>query len=582
MSLFKHFIFRMTLLAAFAFACFTQAQGQELKAAHAGGEILIKYKPSIAALQVQTSLDRAGLKVLHRFEAIGVLHCEIPAGARLLNVLEMCRNDADVLYAEPNYTYHTFEMNPEPLPLRPDDPRFAELWGMNNSNDADIDAPEAWDKQTGSTDVLVAIIDTGVDYNHEDLKANMWRNPGETGDGKEDNNIDDDGNGYVDDYRGWNFVFNRDDPMDDHGHGTHVAGTIGAIGNNGKGVVGVSWSVSLMPLKFLDRNGSGQTSGAIMAIIYAADKGADILSNSWGGGGFSQALKDAIEYARDKGSLFVAAAGNDGQNNDKSTNYPSNYDVENVIAIAASDRNDKMAGFSNYGRQQVDLAAPGVNILSCKPRDFYQLLSGTSMATPHVSGAAALLKAEYPNSTYRQLMIRLTGTVDVKSAFASKTSSGGRMNVAKALATGPIVGLVTHLDDTQNTSGPYSISAETVDDGQITEANLMYSVNNGATQTVVMQSSGQDKFQAGIPGQPLETTINYFVEIKDNAGNVANSQNFQFRVTSKPGGGDGKCCGGTAVSLDDSAGKTSQAAMTVANLLMLAALMWGVGRKRKK
>jgi len=582
MRLFNGFFLRMILLAALVIAGFGQAQGQELKAAHASSQILIKYKPGILASQIQASLDRAGLKVLHRFEAIGVLHCEIKAGARLVNVLEMCRKENDVLYAEPDYFYHTFEMNPEPLPNQPNDPRFAELWGMNNSNDADIDAPEAWDKQTGSTDVLVAIIDTGVDYNHEDLQANMWRNPGESGGGKENNGIDDDGNGYVDDYRGWNFITNGNDPMDDNGHGTHVAGTIGAIGNNGKGVVGVNWHVSLMPLKFLDRNGSGQTSTAISAIIYAADKGAHIMSNSWGGGGFSQAMEDAIKYARDKGSLFVAAAGNDSQNNDKSANYPSNYAVENVIAVAASDRNDKMASFSNYGLQMVDLAAPGVSILSCKPRDFYQLLSGTSMATPHVSGAAALVKAEYPNSTYRQLMIRLTGTVDVKSAFVGKTATGGRLNVAKALATGPIVGLVTPLGDTQNTAGPYNVMAETVADGQITEANLMYSVNGGAAQTVNMQSAGQDKFQGGIPGQPLETRINYFVEVKDNAGNTARSQTFAFRVTNNPGGGNGKCCGGTAVALDDSAGKTSQAAMTVANLLLLATLMWGIGRKRKK
>ncbi|MCB0271271.1 MAG: S8 family serine peptidase, partial [Calditrichaeota bacterium] len=240
----------------------------------------------------------------------------------------------------------------------------------------------------------------------------IWKNPGESGNGKETNGVDDDGNGFVDDWRGWDFANNDNDPFDDNAHGTHCAGIIGAVGNNNRGVSGINWNVSLVGLKFLTGSGSGSTSDAIDAILYAVQMNIPILSNSWGGGGFSQALADAVEAANQAGILFVAAAGNENNNNDSNPNYPSNYTSENVLAVASSDRRDIRSSFSNYGKTTVDLAAPGSDILSTTPNNNYQSFSGTSMATPYAAGTAALVKAQYPNINHIALKYRLMGSVD--------------------------------------------------------------------------------------------------------------------------------------------------------------------------
>ncbi len=550
-------------------------------------ELLVKYKAGISRAQALSSLANNGLEVVEYYPQIGVSLGRVREGTTFHAAVEACQNDPAIEYVEPNYIYHIITTEKAPaaataaMPLTPNDPRFRDLWGFNQSNDRDIDAPEAWDIQTGKKEIIVAIIDTGIDYDHEDLKENIWLNPGESGNGKENNGVDDDGNGFVDDYRGWNFIFDSNDPWDDNGHGTHVAGTVGAVGNNGKGVVGVNWRVSLMPLKFLDREGSGSLSDAIQAILYAADNGAHVMSNSWGGGGFSQALKDAIEYARSKNALFVAAAGNDSNNNDRSANYPSNYEVPNVVAVAATDRGDNLASFSNYGETTVDLAAPGVSILSCAPRDRYQLLSGTSMATPHVSGAAALILAQYPNLNYRQVLIRILGTVDRKSNLAGRMVTGGRLNVARALTTDPVVALVTPWKNTPDTSGPYKVSAEAIDDGGIAQMNLHYSLNGGAENVVPMQQIGPDKYEAAIPGQPLETTIAYFVEATDNAGNKTRSRTFSFRITTEPANG-GNCCGALGFSMEKNTHIGTRAFLAVANLLVLIGIIGAAGRIRRK
>jgi subtilisin family serine protease len=327
----------------------------------------------------------------------------------------------------------------------PNDSAFAQLWGMNNIGqtsgtvDADIDAPEAWNICTGSKNVLVGIIDTGIDESHPDLAANMWTNPGETGldangNSKATNGLDDDGNGYIDDVHGWDFVNEDNNPHDDHYHGTHCAGTIGGVGNNGIGVAGVCWNVSMVGLKFLNASGSGATSDAVEAQLYANQIGCDITSNSWGGGGYSQALKDAIDAGGAKGELFVAAAGNYGTNNDSISQYPSNYDSSNIIAVAATDKTDALAYFSCYGAITVDLGAPGVDIYSCQPGGLYQLLSGTSMATPHVAGACALVKAANPSLTGAQIKAAILANVDPVASLAGKTVTGGRLNVFKAVA----------------------------------------------------------------------------------------------------------------------------------------------------
>jgi large repetitive protein len=272
----------------------------------------------------------------------------------------------------------------------PNDPFFVRLWGLHNTGqtvnwtagtlDADIDAPEAWSVSTGSPDVVVAVIDSGVDATHPDLGQNMWVNDGEDCSGCRTNGIDDDGNGYVDDWRGWDFANGDNNPADDNGHGTHVAGTVAASGNNGLGVAGVTWSSRIMPLKFLGADGSGTTADAISAILYARAKGVPILSNSWGGGDFSQALLDAIEQTDASGELFVAAAGNDFTNTDLEPFYPAGYDVPNVLVVGASDQFDRKAWFSNYGTRSVDLSAPGTNVYSTWTGTTYRFADGTSMA----------------------------------------------------------------------------------------------------------------------------------------------------------------------------------------------------------
>lgn len=328
----------------------------------------------------------------------------------------------------------------------PNDTRYAELWSMNNTGqtggtaDADIDAPEAWDLSTGSANVIVAVIDTGVDYNHPDLSPNMWHNPGET----PGNGIDDDGNGYVDDIYGMDGCNNDADPMDDHYHGTHCAGTIGAKGNDGYGVVGVCWNVKIMALKFLNASGSGSTSDAVECMNYMIDqkqRGRNIVvaSNSWGGSGSDQSLLDAINAAGNLGILFTAAAGNNGTNNDSTPFYPACYNSNYVIAVAATDHNDALASFSNWGASTVDLGAPGVNILSDKPGSAFQALNGTSMATPHVSGTIGLLAAIFPNDTALQRKTRILDYVDAVPALVGKCVTGGRLNAFKAAQSSPFV-----------------------------------------------------------------------------------------------------------------------------------------------
>jgi subtilisin family serine protease len=324
----------------------------------------------------------------------------------------------------------------------PNDPSFGSLWGLHNTGqsgglvDADIDAPAAWETTTGSRSVVIAVIDTGVDYGHRDLAANAWRNPGEiAGDG-----LDNDGNGFVDDVYGWDFA-NRDaDPMDDNGHGTHVAGTIGAVGGNGTGVVGVNWQVSIMALKFLTGSGSGSTSGAIGAINYATrmkrDFGVNVVAtnNSWGGGGVSSSLRDAIAGGGRAGILFVAAAGNDGTNNDVTPHYPSNYVDDAVISVAAIDRSNRLASFSNFGATSVDVAAPGASITSTLPGNRYGSYSGTSMATPHVAGVVGLLAAANPAATAAEIRTAILSTTTPVAALAGRMTTGGLVNAAAAVA----------------------------------------------------------------------------------------------------------------------------------------------------
>lgn len=342
------------------------------------------------------------------------------------------RADPSVLYAEPNYLVRS--------QATPNDPEFPTQWGLHNTGqhggqgDADIDAPEAWDLATGSRTIVVGVLDTGVDYRHRDLAANIWVNPAE----RAGNGIDDDGNGVIDDVHGYNAWLDNGDPDDPEGHGTHCAGIIGAAGNDSRGVTGVNWNVKLMPLAFLSPLGSGTVADAIEAIGYAVDQkrrgvNLSVLSSSWGGDAYSQALHDAIAAAGSEDILFVTAAGNGWRNTDEQPFYPASYALPNLISVAATDNRDQLLYFSNYGVRSVHLAAPGDAIMTTAPDNGYLMLSGTSMAAAFVAGAAALVRSARPQDDLGAVRDALIANIDPVAALDDKLVSGGRLNLRRAL-----------------------------------------------------------------------------------------------------------------------------------------------------
>ena len=322
------------------------------------------------------------------------------------------KNQSAVEFAQPDYKVQIERL--------PDDPGLTNVWGLDNTGqgggaaNADINAPEAWNTNTGSGKMVVAIIDSGIDYNHPDLKANIWSSPKNPA------------------IRGWNFVNNNSNVMDDNGHGTHIAGIIGAVGNNGIGIAGVNWNVKLMALKFLDKSGSGYLSNAVKALNFAVANGAKVVNNSYAGGGSDPAMSAAIAAARAKGVIFVAAAGNDGSNIDSSPVYPASYNSDNVVTVAATDRSDRLANFSNFGRATVEIAAPGSYIYSTLPGNKYGYYSGTSMAAPGVVGALALVWDAHPTWTYKQVIKAVLNTADVMPSLTGKVATG-RLDVGEAI-----------------------------------------------------------------------------------------------------------------------------------------------------
>ncbi|HSY20083.1 MAG TPA: S8 family peptidase [Candidatus Acidoferrales bacterium] len=416
--------------------------------------ILIKLNRNAPASALTDLHARLGNQVLRTFSNMDNLQViGLARGTGVSNMIAAYQQSGLVRYAEPDYLMRVL--------VYPDDLHFwnGDQWDLINLGQyggtpgADIHVTNVWNIQTSASNIIVAVIDTGIRYTHEDLAANMWVNPQE--------NLD----GYTNDLYGINLVNNgrgNGDPWDDYGHGTHVAGIIGAVGNNGVGIAGICWSVQLMALKFIDTNGNGTVSDAITCIDFARSHGAKIINASWGSTAFtSQSLHDAIASARDANIIFVAAAGNSAANNDVTPVYPADYsDLDNIISVAATDRNDNLAAFSNYGATNVCLAAPGNPVFSCwnSSDSAYQYYNGTSMAAAHVTGACALLEAQYPGEDYHQIVRRILAGVDPLPGLAGKCMTGGRLNLEKAFgaATRPQLAIVATQGITQSTA-PFRI-----------------------------------------------------------------------------------------------------------------------------
>jgi alpha-tubulin suppressor-like RCC1 family protein/subtilisin family serine protease len=471
--------------------------------------ILVKLSDFAPPEALATLNGKYGTEIRAPGPADGVYLLKLPKvelGAVERAVQAFSKESQLVAYAEPDFIVHATD-------VLPNDPQFSKQWNLRNIGQtggtvrADIDMNKAWALTTGSRTIKVGVIDTGIDYHHEDLAANIWTNPGGIA-----------GDPFTNDLHGWNFAYGTNDPMDDHFHGTHVAGIIGAVGNNGLDVSGVNWSVSLVAIKFLDSTGSGATSDAASAVRYATTIGVDVTSNSWAGGGYSQTLKDAIDQANAAGILFIAAAGNEASNNDLTPVYPASYTSANIIAVAATDDNDALAGFSNTGASSVNLGAPGVNILSTLPTNvtaamqtygipaLYGQLSGTSMATPHVSGTVALLKSLHPGFSASQLKQGLLGTVDAIPALSGKTTTGGRLNAARALVGSDAVppGTITDLASTGTTESTVILrwtapGNDGTTNGPVDHYELRYSTG---TLTAATFGSGTLVTAAPVPGNP--------------------------------------------------------------------------------
>ncbi|MCY7376139.1 MAG: S8 family serine peptidase [Pyrinomonadaceae bacterium] len=445
------FLFTVSLSANFSF-------GQQKTEVYAKGELLVKFKSGTASRTALTVNSRLNSVVLEEFPDLGWQRVKIADGFSVETATARYAAFEDVETVQPNYYYH--------LLATPNDTRFPEngMYGLRS-----ISAPLAWDLTTGSPNVVVADIDTGLRYTHEDLAANSWANPGEVA----GNGLDDDGNGFIDDVRGWDFFYNDSNPIDDAGgHGTHTAGTIGAVGNNARGVVGVNWNVKIMAVKIYSPNGGDSTSAMLVNaynyIRMMKNRGVNIrvTNNSYGGCGeacgYDQATKDALDAMGNAGILNVFAAGNDNRNIETFPAYPASYTSPSVLAVASSTSTDARSGFSNFGATSVDLAAPGSGVLSTYNGSdaSYASLSGTSMATPHVAGAAALLSAYNPNLSPASLKATLMNSVDVLSQWNGLVKTGGRLNVSRALLNQTVCNF--NLSQTAltaaNSGGSYSLN----------------------------------------------------------------------------------------------------------------------------
>lgn len=502
----------LAVLASTAFA--KSPEDQVLP--HVTGEVLVKIKPGRLSKFLSKKSSTFTVKEQISLLAGDYVLVSSPSKSSLSLSSEL-KVSPEVAFAEPNFLYRAIGQESFDTPQ---DPSFGKLWGLSNTGNnepdkpgtgysgvqgkagADVDAERGWQITKGSKKVLIAVIDTGIDYNHPDLKNNMWTNEKEI----PGNNKDDDGNGFVDDIHGWNAFAKNGNPMDGQSHGTHCAGTIGAQHNNGIGVSGVMDEVSLMAVKFLSDEGSGSLADAVIAIDYATKMNVDIMSNSWGGGGFSQSLFDVITTAKNKGILFVAAAGNDASNNDVRASYPATYQVDNVVSVASHTVNDEISSFSNYGKRTVHVAAPGSNILSTTPNNTYKVMSGTSMATPHVSGVLGLLLAQEGRLPVNVVRERLMATTNPAQAYRRSTKAGGRVSVYNLLT-----------DTRIPRPGPNEASWRTQSLNEVFESAHPYVKNTKISQTYTFPGA---KYVRVIV-ETFDTESGYdFLTLKDGKGSV--------------------------------------------------------------
>jgi uncharacterized repeat protein (TIGR01451 family) len=543
----------------------SKARSNRTRGESVPGEILVRFREGAEAARATTkgsaifavaAADKSGRQISMQVESLGG-ETEIVAALRLARVaaedtaaaIEALNARSDVLYAEPNFIRRK--------EVVPNDPRYSQMWGLKNPGGpfgvagADIKAEPAWDITTGNRNMVVAVIDEGIDVNHQDLQANIWRNPGETA----GNGIDDDGNGFVDDVNGYDFVHNDGTVYDGPGvnpdgsiidlHGTHVAGTIGAVGNNGIGVVGVNWQASLMSLKFLGPDG-GTTADLLRVLSYTkmmrdrwvnsgGTQGANIrvTNNSYGGGSYAQSEFDAIQSLNTSGILFVAAAGNDAENNNLLPAFPASYDLPNVISVAATDRSDQLSSFSNFGSRNVHVGAPGSSILSTIPGNAYAAVNGTSMASPHVAGVAALVLAQHPGLTTTRLRASILFGGAPISSLTDKTETGNRLDAVGALQNSdeidvippaPITDLHFVANDGRTVSVAWTAPGDDGGSGQAALVEWRFTDGSTGKQFLVGASSsapagGPQLGSVNLPYQHVSGTLH--LRVIDNAGNLS-------------------------------------------------------------
>jgi subtilisin family serine protease len=413
----------MGLALALVLAILLAAAPAEAAAPAAEGRLLVGFKKGVSSERQQRVLAALDGRISQRFKSIrgGRLVVVRPRSGRATGaLLKRLASRSEVAYAEPDFLQFAS--------TTPDDPFYTLQYALVDSpDDHDIDAPTAWG--TRSSCAKVAILDTGIDTDHPDLKSNVYKSKD-----KPNNNKDDDKNGYVDDTYGYNTIKGKGSGEDDNGHGTHVSGIVGGRGNNDVGVSGTCWSTKLLAVKFMNSRGKGSTSDAIEGIDYAVKQGFKIINCSFGSSSKSSSLHDAVDYAQDHNALLVVAAGNDSENIDKHPLYPASYGDSNILAVAATTSTDALASFSNFGSEAVDVAAPGDSIYSTYLGGGYRILSGTSMAAPYAAGVAALLRKQESDATYGNLRYAVRHKVDKPPALNGKVAYDGRLNAEKALA----------------------------------------------------------------------------------------------------------------------------------------------------